>query len=169
MAARSLGKLSYGTLGGALGGFLGGALFSLLYQNTVEQPGSASLWGALGLTILGACIGSLSALVQGVLQPAWVKVLRGWQEGREYGLDKAVTLLGRDEQADIALFRDMKVEKRHAEIRRNQSRYQLINNGAAPEWTRINGEAVPQARPQRRRPHSARQRDPALPAEESGE
>ena len=146
VAARSLGKLSYGTLGGALGGFLGGALFSLLYQNTVEQPGSASLWGALGLTILGACIGSLSALVQGVLQPASVKVLRGWQEGREYGLDKAVTLLGRDEKADIALFRDMKVEKRHAEIRRNQSRYQLINNGAAPEWTRINGEAVPQAR-----------------------
>ena len=36
------------------------------------------------MIILGASIGSLSALVQGVLRPACVKVLRGWQEGREY-------------------------------------------------------------------------------------
>ena len=47
----------------------------------------------------------------GVFQPASVKVLRGWQEGREYPLDKPANLLGRDEHADIALFRDMKVEK----------------------------------------------------------
>ncbi len=82
VAARSLGKLSYGTAGGALGGFVGGALFGLFYLKTLDQTGSASLWGALGLVILGACIGSLSALVQAVLQPASVRVLRGWQEGR---------------------------------------------------------------------------------------
>src|SRR5580704_11561134 len=31
IAARSLGKLSYGTMGGTLGGFLGGSLFGLVY------------------------------------------------------------------------------------------------------------------------------------------
>jgi hypothetical protein len=151
VAARSLGKFSYGILGGALGGFVGGALFGLLYQRTIEQeaavrPGAAALWGALGLIILGACIGSLSALVQGVLQPASVKVLRGWQEGREYALDKPSSLLGRDEHADIALFRDMKVEKRHALIRRDGRRHVLVNNGAPPEQTLVNGEAVRQPR-----------------------
>jgi hypothetical protein len=146
VAARSLGKISYGTLGGTIGGFLGGGLFGLFYQKTLEQPGAASLWGALGLTILGACIGALSALVQGVLQPASVRVLRGWQEGRQYGLDRAVNLLGRDEKADIALFRDMKVEKRHALIRRDQGRYCLVNNGAPPENTLVNGEPVRQTR-----------------------
>jgi hypothetical protein len=143
IAARSLGKFSYGTAGGAVGGFVGGALFGLFYLKTLDQPGSASLWGALGLIILGACIGSLSALVQGVLQPASVRVLRGWQEGREYPLDRAASLLGRDEHADIALFRDMKVEKKHAFIRREESRYVLVNNSAPPDQTLVNGQAVP--------------------------
>src|SRR5207247_6795832 len=89
IAARSLGKLTYGTMGGAIGGFVGGALFGLFYVKAVEKGLTDKsltpyIWGALGLAILGACIGSLSALVQGVLQPASVKVLRGWQEGREY-------------------------------------------------------------------------------------
>src|SRR5207249_3449034 len=109
--ARSLGKFSYGTIGGTLGGFIGGALFGLAYQLTADKTQltpdktqhAAALFGALGLVILGACIGSLSALVQGVFQPASVKVMRGWQEGREYPLDKPASLIGRDEHADIAL------------------------------------------------------------------
>src|SRR5437667_417198 len=84
----------------------GGALFGLFYVKAVEKGLTDKsltpyVWGALGLAILGACIGSLSALVQGVLQPASVKVLRGWQEGREYPLLKADNTLGRDEHADI--------------------------------------------------------------------
>lgn len=146
-AFRSLRKVSYGTLGGALGGFVGGALFGLLYRLTLDRPGAASLWGALGLVILGACIGALSALVQAVLQPASLRVLRGWQEGREFGLDKAETVIGRDERADIALFRDMKVEKKHALIRRTGEQFVLINAGAPPELTQVNGEPVPTERP----------------------
>lgn len=148
VAARSLGKLSYGMIGGALGGFVGGAMFGLFYllaigQGATENSLTASLWGAMGLVILGACIGSLSALVQGVMQPASVKVLRGWQEGREYPLEKADNLLGRDEQVDIPLFRDMKVEKRHAIIRRVQDRFVLVNLGAPPEQTLVNDDPVP--------------------------
>src|SRR5260370_40435071 len=85
--------------------------------------GTSYFGNALGLVILGACIGSLSALVQGVFQPASVKVMRGWQEGREYALDKPAVLLGRDEHADIPLFRGMEVEKKHAYIKRNRKPY----------------------------------------------
>jgi predicted component of type VI protein secretion system len=80
--------------------------------------------------------------VRAVFQPASVKVLRGWQEGREYPLDKADNMLGRDEHADIALFRDMKVEKRHAIIQREGNRFLLLNNDSPPECTRVNGAAV---------------------------
>jgi hypothetical protein len=146
IAARSLGKFSYGTLGGAIGGFVGGALFGLTYQQSLKRGGEASLAEALGLVILGACIGSLSALVQAAFQPASVKVLRGWQEGREYPLDKAENLLGRDERADIALFRDMRVEKRHAVIRREGPRYLLLNKESPPDFTRVNGDPVPNHR-----------------------
>jgi hypothetical protein len=142
IAARSLGKFSYGTLGGTLGGFVGGALYGFALQKANAAGGNAAVWGALGLIILGACIGSLSALVQGVFQPASVKVLRGWQEGREYPLDKDGTLLGRDEHADIALFRDMRVEKRHAFIQREGHRFRLRNNQSPPAFTRVNDEAV---------------------------
>jgi hypothetical protein len=146
VAARSLGKFSYGTAGGAIGGFVGGALFGGLYLLTLNLNAGASLWGALGLVILGACIGSLSALVQGVFQPASVKVMRGWQEGREYPLEKKDVLLGRDEHADIALFRDMKVEKKHAFIQREGNRFLLVNNNAPPQFTRVNEEPVPHTR-----------------------
>jgi hypothetical protein len=146
VAARSLGKLSYSVLGGAVGGFVGGVLFALAYLITLEHTAHAALWGALGLIVLGACIGSLSALVQSVFQPASVKVLRGWQEGREYPLEKPQSLIGREEHADIALFRDMKVEKRHVYIRRVGPSYVLVNNGAPPEWTRVNEEPVPSTR-----------------------
>ena len=66
IAARSLGKFSYGTLGGALGGFLGGVLFELFHSFARASLSTTYFWSALGLVILGACIGSLSALVQSV-------------------------------------------------------------------------------------------------------
>jgi Inner membrane component of T3SS, cytoplasmic domain len=146
LAARSLGKFSYGTLGGALGGFLGGCLFGLFYYIAFQSQAGSSYWAnALGLVILGACIGSLSALVQGVFQPASVKVMRGWQEGREYPLEKAQSLLGRDEHADIALFRDMNVEKKHALVKRVGLRFVLINNSAPARFTLVNDQPVPQS------------------------
>jgi hypothetical protein len=145
IAARSLGKFSYGAIGGAIGGFIGGALFALALEHAKSSGGRASLSGAIGLIILGACIGSLSALVQGVFQPASVKVLRGWQEGREYALSKTDNLLGRDEHADIALFRDMKVEKKHAIIQRVGQRYLLLNNESPEEHTRVNDKPIAQS------------------------
>ncbi len=144
LAARSLGKFSYGAIGGCLGGFLGGCLFFLLYRAGTGSDGAA-LWGAMGLVILGASIGSLSALVSGVFQPASVKVMRGWQEGREYGVDKLRNSLGRDEHVDIALFRDMRIEKMHAFIEREGERFLLINNGAPADFTRVNGMPVGRA------------------------
>jgi hypothetical protein len=145
IAAKSLGKFSYGTLGGLIGGFIGGCLFGLCYFLAVQNLEGTNYWSnALGLVILGACIGSLSALVQAVFQPASVKVLRGWQEGREYPLERPASLLGRDEHADIALFRDMKVEKKHATIKRIGPRYVLVNNGAPPQFTLVNEVPVAQ-------------------------
>jgi hypothetical protein len=144
VAARSLGKFSYGTVGGLLGGFVGGMLFELFYSIASAAGSTTYVWNALGLVILGACIGSLSALVQAAFQPASVKVLRGWQEGREYPLDKPIVLLGREEHSDIALFRDMKVEKNHCSIKLLRGKYVLVNSGAPAEFTRVNEMPVPE-------------------------
>src|SRR5438132_9913319 len=128
IAARSLGKLSYGMVGGAIGGLVGGMLFGVLKALEKGSPGTSHVWGgAVGLVILGARLGALSALVQSVFEPASIKVLRGWQEGREYPLLKGENSLGRDEAVDIPLFRDMRVEKRHALIQRAGNRFILRN------------------------------------------
>ena len=87
---------------------------------------------------LGACIGSLSALVRGLFQPASLRIVAGWQEGREYPLEKEKNRIGRDEHADIPIFRDMQVEKKHVIICREGPRYVLINQGAPPDATRVN-------------------------------
>src|SRR5437660_7696042 len=109
----------------------------MFYSHAQQEGATSYFWSAIGLVILGPCIGSLTALVQAVFQPASVKVLRGWQEGREYGLDRPANLLGRDEHADIALFRDMRVQKKHAYIKRAGERYLLVNNGAPPGDTLV--------------------------------
>jgi hypothetical protein len=142
LAARSMGRLSYGVLGGALGGFIGGALFGLAVEHSRSGDTPGPFWGAAGLVILGAMIGSLSALVQAAFQPASVRVLRGWQEGREYPLVRSESVLGREEHADIALFRDMRVEKRHAVIKQSGRRYVFRNLDAPPAQTLVNGEPV---------------------------
>ncbi|MFM7151664.1 MAG: FHA domain-containing protein [Gemmataceae bacterium] len=144
IASRSWGQVRYGSLGGAMGGFLGGCLFGLVYLLTLQGGGDAALAGALGLMIMGACIGGLSALVQGVFQPATIRVLRGWQEGREYPLVKDKTWIGRDEHADIALFRDMKIEKKHVLIHRQGDRCLLYNQGAPGDFTRVNDVPITQ-------------------------
>jgi MFS family permease len=142
LAARSLGKFSYGALGGALGGLVGGAIFGLAVEQSRGREALGPWWGAFGLVILGCMIGSLSALVQAAFEPASVRVLRGWQEGREYALARVDNVLGRDEHADVALFRDMKVEKRHAFILRKGQRYVLVNRDSPPATTRVNGQPI---------------------------
>ena len=145
IAAHSLGKISYGAIGGSLGGLIGGVIFGWL-MIVLDKGDESYLWGqAIGLVILGACIGMLTALVEEVLKPAAVKVLRGWQEGREYPISKAASVLGRDEGVDILLLRDMKVEKKHAVIHRRGNRFLLINNQAPPQHTLVNGRPVAQS------------------------
>ena len=115
-------------LGGTLGGFIGGAFFgrASLLSSTRDLGAGAALSGAVGLVILGAA-SACRPWFRASSSPLRVKVMHGWQEGREYPLEKVDNFLGRDEHADIALFRDMKVEKRHAVIRREGDVYVLVN------------------------------------------
>lgn len=142
VAAFSKRKMLYGAIGGSLGGALGGLFFGTLLA--AYQPGETSyLWGqAFGLVLLGALIGLLRALVEEVLKPAAIRVVRGWQEGREYPIVKEKTLLGRDEAVDILLLRDMAVVKRHAILRREGPRYWLQRLEGSPQDTRVNEQVV---------------------------
>jgi hypothetical protein len=142
-------KVINGIIGGTIGGFIGGALndafnyvpwpFDDAYDTMKARFPKWSL--AVGLVILGMCIGLLIGVAQVVLKEAWVRVEKGFRSGREMILSKPETSIGRAEGVDIALFGDMQVEKQHARIVLKGDRYVLID-GDTPGGTLVNGQRI---------------------------
>jgi len=142
VAARSSRKTWYGTVGGILGGLVGGLAFAGLLE-WWHKEFTSYIWGqGIGLIVLGFCIGGFIALVEEVFKPAALKVVRGWQEGREFSLLRDVVVLGRAEMCDILLLRDMKIARQHARIERSGDRFFLVREQGQPEWTRVNARLV---------------------------
>lgn len=142
-------------IGGTIGGILGGIAFQI--ASLIFTPMYLGLAGggervevgapgrAVGFPVLGASIGFFIALVQEALKAAWVRVILGRNEGREYPVDKPVCIIGRDEYADIPLFGNMHIAPQHARILRMQDGYYLQDLGA-PAGVLLNGQPIQQAR-----------------------
>lgn len=143
----------HGLIGGLLGGFLGGLLFDplgsvvaplLAPAAVVSEDGTFEGGGpsrAIGFTVIGALTGLFVGLVGELLKQAWVRVLAGRNEGRDYIISKPLTILGRDERADIPLFGDPNLAPQHAAIRLQNGRHVLIDGGTAI-GTVVNGQRV---------------------------
>ena len=103
---------------------------------------------AIGLVILGACIGLLIGLAQVILKEAWVKVEAGFRPGRQLILSKAETTVGRAESCDLGLFGDSGVERLHARILLEDNRY-LLADAQTPGGTFLNDARVDRPTPLR--------------------
>jgi hypothetical protein len=143
LADRSRERLIYGLIGGGIGGFAGGFLFELLRASLPER---ADVSQAIGIVFLGAGLGLCLALVEQVLRRAWVQVQNGRQEGRIYLLAHPKCRLGLDERAEIGIFGDATVARRHAEIEATARGY-VLHHLASQASTRINGAPVAQSQP----------------------
>ncbi len=119
----ALKKTLNGVYGGFLGGFVGGLLFGLVFG--IEFLPRSDL--AIGLVVLGLCIGLLIGLAQVVLKEAWLKVESGFRAGRELMLTKDETTIGRAESCDLGLFGDNTIERLHARIERKNNQYVLAD------------------------------------------
>jgi pSer/pThr/pTyr-binding forkhead associated (FHA) protein len=134
LIARSPKRILNGLLGGAIGGALGGALFDFLaftlgsvFGFALRAEGEAGAPSrAVGLTLIGAGIGLFIGLLEWLTRAAWVRVLYGRNEGKDYPIDRDGAYLGRDELADVPLRGDPQVAPRHAEIRMDGGGYVLI-------------------------------------------
>ena len=134
LIARSPKRMRNGALGGAIGGALGGALFDFLaftlgsvFGFALRAEGEAGAPSrAVGLTLIGAGIGLFIGLLEWLTRAAWVRVLYGRNEGKDYPIDRDGAYLGRDELADVPLRGDPQVAPRHAEIRMEGGGYMLI-------------------------------------------
>jgi pSer/pThr/pTyr-binding forkhead associated (FHA) protein len=141
-----------------LGGFIGGFTFDLvatLFAAPIQGMASAGTGGpqiieiggpsrAVGFTAIGALTGFFVGLVEELLKQAWVRVLVGRNEGKDFIISKPMTILGRDERADVPLFGDPALAPQHAAIRIDGNRHTILDGGTPP-GTLVNGKAVAEA------------------------
>ncbi|RYG86443.1 FHA domain-containing protein, partial [bacterium] len=93
---------------------------------------------------MSAMVGLFIGLVERIARTAWVRLVLGKNEGREWSLDSAVTHLGRDERAGIPLWGDPNVAPLHATIARQGPHWVLQDHGS-PLGTVLNGQRIGQA------------------------
>ncbi len=156
-STRSRKRALHGLIGGLIGGFLGGLLFDLVGNVATPflAPAAAAagrqLFGAggpsraVGFTLIGLLTGLFIGLVEELFKQAWVRVLAGHNEGRDFIISKPLTIMGRDERADIPLFGDRSLAPQHAAIRMENGRHVLLDGGTQV-GTLVNGQRVDQPR-----------------------
>lgn len=145
----------HGLIGGVIGGFVGGFTFDLVANllaapiqgmaaAATEGPQVIEIGGpsrAIGFTAIGLFTGFFVGLVEELMKQAWVRVLVGRNEGRDYIITKPLTILGRDERADIPLFADPSLAPQHAAIRSDGRRHVLLDGGTSVGCY-VNGQRV---------------------------
>ena len=142
-----------GAIGGFLGAFISGSLFDLAcvaFGNTIlaargAQAGEVGTPArAMTAVLLGALIGLFIGLVERFARSAWLKMVLGRNEGKEWSIDASPTFIGRSESAHVPLFGDQNVAPVHASIVQ-QGRQYILTDGGSPIGTYINGQRIQQA------------------------
>lgn len=131
-----------GLLGGMIGGLFVGFGFDLLSTliGPLSSAATSSVTPPEGMQIetggpsrailavgLGVAVGLFVAIIDRVTRQAWVRLVLGRNEGKEWPLDVDRTMIGRDERAHVPLFGDNNVAQLHAVIEKRGSQYVLID------------------------------------------
>lgn len=149
-------RLVQGAIGGLLGGGAAGLAFDtigsvfagpLVAAQASGMGGEAEVGGparAITFALIGAMVGLFVGLVERIARTAWVRLVLGKNEGREWSLDAAVTHLGRDERAGIPLWGDPNVAPLHTTITK-QGPHWILQDHGSPAGTVLNGQRIAQA------------------------
>ena len=135
-----------GAFGGLIGGFLGGTAFQIL--NGLDFPAAVSR--LIALVGVGALAGFFVGVVQNLFKQAWIRVVLGRNEGKEYLISKPVTTIGRSELSDIGIFGDPTIAPTHIAIEalpaQNRHRLRFVGEGGKRGTTfappLVNGQPV---------------------------
>ena len=128
-------RILFCSLGGLVGAFVGGFLFNYICDvipNDVVARGAA-------IVIMGVLIGLGVGLLEQFAKAAWLKVVRGEFEGKEYLVFAGTTSIGNNGKNTIVLFKDKLVGPHHCDIKQEGSKYVLTDCGT-PMGTIVNGQ-----------------------------
>lgn len=128
-------RILFCTLGGLAGAFIGGFLFNYVCDIIPDDI----IARGVAVVIMGSLIGVGVGLLEQFAKAAWLKVIRGEFEGKEYLVFDGVTSIGNNGKNTIVLFKDKLVGPHHCDITLEGSKYVLTDCGT-PMGTIVNGQ-----------------------------
>ncbi len=132
-------RILYCASGGTAGGFVGGFIFNFITSAlSTGEDDTGILPRAIGIIIMGLLIGLGIGLLEQFAKQAWLKVIRGEFEGKEYLVFAGTTSIGNNGKNTIVLFKDKLVGPHHCDIVLEGSKYVLHDCGT-PMGTVVNG------------------------------
>ncbi len=130
-------RIAFCSVGGLLGGFFGGVFFEV-FVNVIPFDLIAR---GLSIIFMGLLIGLGVGLLEQFAKQAWLKVVRGEFEGKEYLVFNGITSIGNNNTNTIVLFKDKLVGEHHCEIKQEGGQYILVDCGT-PLGTVVNGKKI---------------------------
>lgn len=127
-------RILFCALGGLVGAFIGGFLFNFVCDIIPNDVVAR----AIAIVIMGGLIGVGVGLLEQFAKAAWLKVIRGEFEGKEYLVFAGTTSIGNNGKNTIVLFKDKLVGPHHCDIKLEGSKYVLTDCGT-PMGTVVNG------------------------------
>lgn len=130
-------RILFCSIGGLCGAFIGGSLFNYvcdIIPNDLVARGIA-------IVIMGGLIGVGVGLLEQFAKQAWLKVIRGEFEGKEYLVFSGTTSIGNNGRNTIVLFKDKLVGPHHCDIVQEGRRFAIVDCGT-PMGTVVNGRKV---------------------------
>lgn len=127
-------RILFCVLGGFVGAFIGGFLFNFVCEIIPDDIVAR----AVAIVIMGGLIGVGVGLLEQFAKQAWLKVIRGEFEGKEYLVFAGTTSIGNNGKNTIVLFKDKLVGPHHCDIVLEGSKYVLVDCGT-PMGTIVNG------------------------------
>lgn len=131
---------------GAFGGLIGGSFSGLVFDPIGQTVGHILAGGgesgfvgrAVMWPLIGFTVGMFTAWLEVATRQAWVRLVLGRNEGKEWPIDGVRTFIGRDERANVPLFGDMNVAPLHATITRQGVNY-ILSDAGSPIGTGYQG------------------------------
>lgn len=141
-------KLKFnGFIGGMAGGLIGGLLFdpiNILFLGPDGVSG-AGISRAVGFCLIGGAVGLLIGFTDLLTRDAWLRVLSGPLQGKEFSFNRTPIRLGSSPKNEIYLFKDSKIDPVHAEINKLRDAYEIVDNNSST-GTFVNGNRVQRQR-----------------------
>lgn len=118
-------RILFCCIGGFVGAFVGGFLFNYVCDIIPDDIVARGV----AIVVMGGLIGVGVGLLEQFAKSAWLKVIRGEFEGKEYLVFAGTTSIGNNGKNTIVLFKDKLVGPHHCDIILEGSKYVLVDCG----------------------------------------